>query len=179
MSNIGKKVEVSRVPSPISPRPSKEILKKSKFFQNKNKNPIGKSNNKNRQSYVQALFPNIKEILKIKESFPNISLKKIEEIHKTINIPSKPKSRIKITTKRPSRWQIIVYIKNNNISKFISLLEDHIANIHKALKISNQKSWLTLCTLIIEVLSLLQTRWLHNLILTLLKTTSRTLMLLN
>ena len=44
--NKNKKTEITRILLPIPPRPSKEVLKKSKFFQNKGKNHIGKSNNK-------------------------------------------------------------------------------------------------------------------------------------
>ena len=37
-------------------------------------------------------------------------------------------------TKEPSRYQIIVPMEADNISKFMSLLGDHIANINIALK---------------------------------------------
>jgi len=72
--------------------------------------------------------------LKIKESFPNISLKKIEEIHKTINNSGKIKPRIYITIKGPSQQQIIALIDFDNISKFISLSYKHISNINRALR---------------------------------------------
>jgi len=171
MSNAGKKVEISRIPPPILPRLCKNILEKSKFF--KDKNPVINFNNKNRHSYTQVLFPNIKEILKIKDSFPNISSKKIEEIHNTINDPSKVKLRINMTTKGPSRQQIIVLMGSNNIFKFMSLSSEYIANINKALKISSLKSWLTLSTLIIKISLLQQTRLYPNLISTPLRTTSK------
>jgi len=134
MSNTGKKAEISRVPSSIFLRLSMEVLKKSKFFKNKGKNPANKSNNKDSWLYLHVLFPNVNEILKIKENFSNISLKKIEEIYKTINNSSKPKPRINMTTKRFSRYQVIISIETNNISKFISLLGDHISNINSTLK---------------------------------------------
>ena len=91
---------------------------------------------------MQALFPNIKEILK-----------KIKEISRTTNNSGKSKLKINMTTKKSSRHQVIVSMEANNISKFMSLLEDHIANINIALKTSNQKSWLTLCAMIIIVSS--------------------------
>ena len=133
-SNIGKKAEITRVLPSIPPRPREEILKKSKFFKNKDKNPVEKYNNKDRQSYTQVSFPNVREILKIKENFPNISLKKVKEIHKTLNDPNKPKLRINMTTKGLSKQQIIVLIEASNISKFMFLLGDHIININRALK---------------------------------------------
>ena len=61
-------------------------------------------------------------------------LKKVEEIHKIIKNPGKPKLRINMTTKKPSRQQIIVPMRTNNISKFIFSLEDYITNINRALK---------------------------------------------
>jgi len=98
---------------------------------------------------VQVLFPNVKEILKIKKSFLNISLKKIEEIHKTINNSGKLKPSINMSTNESSRQQIIIPIGANNISKFISLSNDYITNINRALK-----SIKSVYTIIIEVLIL-------------------------
>ena len=53
---------------------------------------------------MQALFPNVKEISKIKENFPNISSKKIKEIYRTINNSGKSKLKINMTTKGPSKY---------------------------------------------------------------------------
>ena len=77
---------------------------------------------------------NVKEILKIKESFPELSSKKIEEIHKSIDEPRKEKPRINMTTKGPSRRQVIIPMSNENSSKFMLSSEDNIANINRALK---------------------------------------------
>ena len=98
---------------------------------------------------MQVLFPNVKEILKIKKSFLNISLKKIEEIYKTINNSGKLKPSINMSTNESSRQQIIIPIEANNISKFISLSNDYITNINRALK-----SIKSVYTMIIEVLIL-------------------------
>jgi len=78
-SNTGKKTEINRVLSPIPPRPSKDTLKKSKFYQNKNKNITGENINKGNclYLYIQAIFFSASEILKIKKNFPNISSKKL------------------------------------------------------------------------------------------------------
>jgi len=63
----------------ILPRPIREKLNKLKFHRkNKGKNIPN-------QSYAQASSSNIKEILKIKDFFPQLSNKKVEEIHKTMN----------------------------------------------------------------------------------------------
>jgi len=76
----------------------------------------------------------IKEVLKIKDSFSELSLKKIKKIHKTINEPRKEKPCFTIKTKEPSRRQVIVPMGNNNISKFMLSSGKHIANINKVLK---------------------------------------------
>jgi len=50
-----------------------------KFFKKGN---ISKENTKpKKQSYAQALAPNISNILKINQNFPNLSVEKIEDIH--------------------------------------------------------------------------------------------------
>jgi len=94
----------------------------------------GKNINKNNCSYVQATSFSVSEILKIKENFPNMSLKKIKNIHKMINNSGETKPRSNMTTKRPSRQQIIVPIETDNISKFMSSLGDYITNINKTLR---------------------------------------------
>ena len=53
----------------------------------------------NKQSYARAVNSKITDILKLKKNYPNLSVKKIENIHKIINNSDKPKRRIKITTK--------------------------------------------------------------------------------
>jgi len=71
ISNARKKTKVSKVTPSIPSRPSKKVLEKSKFYQKKGKKSVEASNTKNRQSYVQVLSSNIKEILKIKENQRN------------------------------------------------------------------------------------------------------------
>jgi len=109
-------------------------LEKLKFFQKKSKNSKEDSNNKDSHLYIQASSPNIKEILKLKKNFPNLSSKKIKDIYKTINDSEKIKPRINMTTKNPSRRQIIISMGSANISKFMSISGKHITNINRALK---------------------------------------------
>ena len=45
------------------------------------KNPTNNLTEKKRQSYAEALFGNIKKILKIKDNYSNLLSKKIENIH--------------------------------------------------------------------------------------------------
>ena len=91
--NREKKIEIIRISPSISLRTSKETLKKSKFFEKKGKKVAETNSNKDSQFYAQATFLYIREILKIKENFPNLSLKKVKKVYKMINNPSKPKIR--------------------------------------------------------------------------------------
>jgi len=133
-SSEKKQVEVARTPSLVPPGPSEEILEKLKFYKKKGNNSKENTNPKDRWSYTQAFTPKIDEILKLKENFPNLLAKKIERIHKTINDSGKIKSRINITTKKPSRRQIIILMSNNNKLKFMTLFNVHIANLNRVLK---------------------------------------------
>jgi len=95
---------------------------------------------------MQALFTssNTKEILKIKETFPKLQAKKIENIQKIINGSNKSKPKQNMTMKDLSRKQVIVSMNNKNKLKFIELFSIHITNLNRALKTSNLKLWLTL-----------------------------------
>ena len=108
-----KQANISQVPLPISLRPSKSILEKSKLFKKKN---INKSTSIH--SYTQVPKDDIKEIMKIKEAFLNLSVNKISEIYKVINkLSQKEKPKINITTKRLSRKQIIIFMGANNTKR--------------------------------------------------------------
>ena len=74
-------------------------------------------------------------MLKIKEMFPNLLNKKIEEMQKVINSSkNKSKSKINITTKSPSRKQVIVLINTDLTKKFIKDLSLYVIIINHALK---------------------------------------------
>jgi len=136
---IPKLVEISRLPPPVPSKPSKKILEKSKFHGKKDNILTFNTNNLNRHIYAQASLMSVKKVLKMKENFPNLSSKKIVEIHKTINNLNKTKPYINITTKRPLQRQIIVLIRNGNISKVILSMDNHILeNINR--KPKNLKS---------------------------------------
>lgn len=77
---------------------------------------------------------NIKDILKLKENFPYLSSKKIEDIYKTINETGKLKPHINMTTKGPSCKQIIVPMDSENINKFMTFFSEHVANLNHTLK---------------------------------------------
>ena len=119
--------------SPLIPaKTSKEINEISKFFK-RNSQPKDKSDN--RKLYAQALASstNIKEILKIKETFPNLHARKIENIQKVINNNGKPKPKLNMTMKDSLRKQAIVSISNENKIKFMELSSTHIMNFNRVL----------------------------------------------
>ena len=121
-------------PLPIPLRPSKKALEKLKFFKGKGKTADQKINTQNGQSYAQVFSFNIVEIVKIKENFPNLLSKKIEEVHKIISEPRKEKPRFNMTTKRPSRRQMLVPMSLSNSTKFMVMSCKHVAHINRALK---------------------------------------------
>jgi len=76
--------------------------------------------------YAQVLFANIKKVIKIK---------KIKEIQKIINGFKKKKLRFNMTTKKPSRRQILVSMSSSNSAKIMAISSKHITNINRVLKI--------------------------------------------
>ena len=74
------------------------------------------------------------EILKIKEMFSKLQVSKIDNIHKIINSIGKPKPKVNMITKRPSRKQVIISMNNENKAKFMESSSKHITNLNKVLK---------------------------------------------
>ena len=93
---------------------------------------IVKTNQK--QLYAQVAGSNVSNILKLKENYPNLLTKKIENIQKIINDLGKLKPCIKMTTKGPPQKYIIVSMGKDNISKFMASFSSYIANINKAFR---------------------------------------------
>ena len=62
---------------------------------------------------------NMSEVLKIKETFPALNAKKINQLNNIVNRQNKPKPRIKMTTKGPSRKNIIIPMSSKNASSFM------------------------------------------------------------
>ena len=133
----GKKANISRILPPISPRPSKSILAKSRYF-NKNQ-PLNKNNysytKSNNHLYAQASKGNIKDIIKIKNTFLKLSFNKIIKIHNITNRKGvKGKLKINMTTKGLYKKQIIILISTNNSKTIISQANIYISNINRLLK---------------------------------------------
>ena len=77
------------------------------------------------------------EVIKIKENFPALDAKKINQIHNIVNSNSKAKPYIQIITKKPSRKQIIISMGSNNIANFMKNSSLHITNINWLLMLWN------------------------------------------
>ena len=123
-------------PSPLLVKSKKEVNVISKYFQSKkpsaeNKNQVGNINLA--RSYAQAtkMSANILEVLKIKEAFPALNAKKIDQINSIVKGDSKPKLRIQMMTKGPSRKQVIIPMSKENISAFMKNSSLHVANINR------------------------------------------------
>jgi len=129
-----KQIEVVKILLLILARPLKEILEKLKFFNKKDKQMKESTKPKTRPLYGQALASKVDKILKLKADYPNLSAKKIENIHNVIKNFGKVKLQINMTMKEPSRKQIIISIDNDNKSKFMTSSSIYIANINSMLK---------------------------------------------
>ena len=76
---------------------------------------------------------NMSEVLKIKEMFPSLSTQKVDQVNSIVNSQAKPKPRIKITTKGPSRKQVIIFMSRENINSFMKSSSLHVANLNRLL----------------------------------------------
>ena len=75
-----------------------------------------------------------REVLKIKETFPNLPTKKIKNIQRIISSKDKTKPKLHITMKGLFHKQVIIPMSNDNKTKFMLDLSSHIININRALK---------------------------------------------
>jgi len=107
LSNSGsskdKAAEIIKLSPLISACPSKEILKKSKFF-GKEKELMTTNKASQKWSYVQVAGLSVSEILKLRENYPNLLTKKIENI-------------------------IIVSIGNENTNKFMASSSSYMSDL--------------------------------------------------
>ena len=78
------------------------------------------------------------EVIKIKEAFPSLGAKKIDQINNIVKDISKTKPHIQMTTKGPSRKHVIIPISSENIMKFMKNSSLHVTNVNRSLR--NAKS---------------------------------------
>ena len=124
---------------PLLVKSKKEVNIISKYFQSKkpsakNKNQVG--NNNPVRSYAQATktSANTSEVLKIKETFLALNAKKIDQVNSIVKGNPKPKPRIQMMTKGPSRKQVIIPMSKENNSAFMKNSSLHVANINRQLR---------------------------------------------
>ena len=128
-------VSIERVSSspPLPAKTAKEVNIISKYFQNKKpSNDINKVAPKNDKSYAQVSKApaNMSEVLKISKAFSALNAEKINQINNIVKGVTKPKPKIQMTTKGPSRKQVIIPISKENIDSFMKNLSLHVANIN-------------------------------------------------
>jgi len=71
--------------------------------------------------------------LKIKETFLSLNAQKIDQVNNIVNGQNKPKLHIKMTTKGPSRKQVIIPMSSENVIFFTKSSSLHVANINRLL----------------------------------------------
>jgi len=109
-----KVVEIVKLPFLIPACLPKNVLEKSKFFRKGKKSKIVINTNA-RKSYTQGTSSNVSNILKLKENYPSLLVKRIEDIYRIISNMDKNKPCIKMT--------------------IMAFLANHVTNINRALKI--------------------------------------------
>jgi len=99
-------------------------------------NKIDNSASNKIKSYTQASKQNASaaDIIKIKETFPSMGMKEIDQINNIVREPSKSKPCIQMTTKDPSRKQVIISMVKDNIDKFIKNSLIHVTNLNRNLR---------------------------------------------
>ena len=133
-------ITINKAP-PLLPLPAKskkEINTISKYFLSKK--PSDNNNNRSTnvqtgKSYAQAskTSTSTSDILKIKEMFPALNAKKINQVNNIVHGQNKPKPRIKMTTKGLSRKYIIIPMSSDNTSSFMKNSSLNVANINREL----------------------------------------------
>ena len=93
------------------------------------------------KSYAQASKTtiNMSEVLKIKETFPALNAKKIDQVNNIVHGQNKSKPHTKMTTKGPSRKNIIIPMSSDNIVSFMRNSSLNVANINRELRNAKTK----------------------------------------
>ena len=126
-------MSIKKLSPSISVKLPKKVNQISKFFKNIKQAPVNKTGSK---LYAQASKPSnhTEEVIRIKNAFPSLGASKIDQVQNIIKGRPKSKPCIQMTTKGPSRKQIIILMNGDNIIKFMKESSHHISNINKALR---------------------------------------------
>jgi len=129
---------IKRLLSPIPVKTPKEVNKISKFF--KSSKLVNSAANKFK-SYAQASKQNVSmaNVIKIKETSSSVGAKEINQINNIVKGSSKSKPHIQITTKGPSRKQVIIPMMKDNINRFMKNSAIYIANLNRILRNTKSK----------------------------------------
>ena len=142
--NIHHSVHISKVPPPIPPHPSKEILEKSKAHQCKISTE-GKSS-----LFYAQIASNVTNALKIKEAFPALPNKKVLEMHNAaFGQHANKAKKVQFTTKGLSRKQAIIPVSNDLVENIMDDASIHIFQINallKNIKSSMRSEFIHLCS---------------------------------
>jgi len=127
---------IDKVPPPtlLPAKTVKEINTISKYFQNqKPSNNKSKDGLKSKKSYAQASKNNVStaKVLKIKKTFPTLNAEKIDQVNNIVNGSSKPKLKIQMTIKGPSRKQVIIPMSKDNADVFIKNSSLHVSSMNR------------------------------------------------
>ena len=123
-------------PLPLPAKTAKEVNVISKYFQNKKSLNDNKSKEdlKTTKSYAQASKApvNMAKVLKIKKVFPALNMEKINQVNNIVKETVKSKPKIQMTTKGPSRKQIIIIpMSKENVDSFIKNSSLYVSNINR------------------------------------------------
>jgi len=126
-------VSIKKISLSIPTKSQKEVKQISKYFKNIKLANVTKQPPK---SYTQASKQgtSTSEVIKIKDAFSALDIKKIDQIQNIVNNNSKAKPCIQMMTKRLSRKQIIILISSENTTKFMKNSFLHIVNINRSLR---------------------------------------------
>ena len=70
--------------------------------------------------------------------FPSLNVQKINQVNNIVNSSTNPKPHIRMTTKGPSRKQVIIPMGGDNVISFMKNSSLHVANLNRTL--CNSKS---------------------------------------
>jgi len=133
-THIPVPVSIEKAP-PLPPLPAKtksKVNRISKYFKPTSNKP---NMEKPTKSYAQASrqSPSTSDVLKIKESFPALNANQIDRVNNIVKGNPKPKPCIQMTTKGPSRKQIIVPMSSDNSAVFLKNSSVHVSNLNRLL----------------------------------------------
>ena len=130
-----KPTRIKRISSLILAKLLKEVKEISKYF--KPTKPVMNNKTKNiSYAWASKTVGNTEEVLKIKEAFPSLKAKNIDNIQKIINENNNPKPKpcINSTTKGLVHKQVIIPMSSNDKKNFMDESNTYVSNMNRTLK---------------------------------------------